>query len=91
MIKICSASLWPVRPWGPGTMLEHGASKLLKQSRERLALASQRRKIQFPLFLLNIIRAKRVLAPEICVLLKAFPKKSVRSTSKWTGLFSCAG
>ena len=88
---ICIASPCPVRPRGPGTMLGHEASKLLKQSRNRRASARKGRKIRFPLPPLNIIRAKRVLAPESCVLLRASFKKTFRPTFKWIGCFCCAG
>ena len=87
MSQICITSPCPVRPRGPGTMLEPEARKLLKQSPDRPASARQGRKIQFPLPPLNIIRAKRVLAPESCVLLKASLKKRFRSTFKGPEFF----
>ena len=77
-------------PRGPGTMLEPEARKLLKQSPDRPASARQGRKIQFPLPPLNIIRAKRVLAPESCVLLKASCKKKIPVHFQGTGIFCCA-
>ena len=77
---------WSQRHVSCWSSLATGALRL-KQSRDRRVTARQGRKIQFPLPPLNIIRAKRVLAPESCVLLKASLKKRFRSTFKGPEFF----